>query len=40
MEKGQIIESGTHLKLLNQGGTYAKLWEIQSDRIPEAIKQA
>ncbi|MGB0374380.1 MAG: ABC transporter ATP-binding protein [Opitutales bacterium] len=40
MEKGQIIESGTHSKLLNQGGTYAKLWEIQSDRIPEAIEQA
>ena len=38
LDKGTIIESGTHSKLLNQGGTYAKLWEIQSDRIPEAVK--
>ena len=38
LDKGTIIESGTHTKLLHQGGTYAKLWEIQSDRIPEAIE--
>ena len=37
LDKGMIIESGTHAKLLNQAGTYAKLWEIQSDRIPDAI---
>lgn len=40
LDNGEIIESGTHTKLLNQGGTYAKLWEIQSDQIPEAIEQA
>ena len=38
LDKGTIIESGTHTKLLHKGGTYAKLWEIQSDRIPEAIE--
>jgi ATP-binding cassette subfamily B protein len=40
LDNGEIIESGTHTKLLNQRGTYAKLWEIQSDQIPEAIEQA
>ena len=38
LDKGTIIESGTHTQLLHEGGTYAKLWEIQSDRIPEAIE--
>lgn len=30
MEKGQIIEEGTHTELLKQKGTYAKLWNHQS----------
>ena len=38
LDKGTIIESGTHTQLLHEGGTYAKLWEIQSDRIPDAIE--
>ena len=38
LDKGTIIESGTHTQLLHEGGTYSKLWEIQSDRIPEAIE--
>jgi ATP-binding cassette, subfamily B, bacterial MsbA len=29
MEKGQIIETGTHEALLNHGGTYKKLYELQ-----------
>jgi ABC-type multidrug transport system fused ATPase/permease subunit len=37
LDKGKIIETGTHSKLLDEGGTYAKLWEIQSDLIPESI---
>lgn len=37
LDKGEIIESGSHSKLLDEEGTYAKLWKIQSDRIPEAI---
>lgn len=30
LEKGQIIEEGTHKELINNSGTYAKLWEHQS----------
>ncbi len=29
MEKGKIIEQGTHKELLNLGGTYQKLYELQ-----------
>jgi subfamily B ATP-binding cassette protein MsbA len=29
MEKGRIIETGTHDELLAQGGTYKKLYELQ-----------
>ena len=29
MEKGQIIETGTHDELLEHGGTYKKLYELQ-----------
>lgn len=35
MEKGSIIESGSHEDLLQQGGHYADLWRHQSDLIPE-----
>ena len=30
MDQGQIIEDGAHEELLKQGGTYAKLWNMQS----------
>ncbi|WP_066381269.1 ABC transporter ATP-binding protein [Anabaena sp. CA = ATCC 33047] len=30
MEHGQLIESGTHEELLEQGGVYASLWRVQS----------
>ena len=30
MDRGQIVESGTHSELLTQGGTYAYLWQMQS----------
>ena len=30
LENGKIIEMGTHLDLLKQNGTYAKLWSHQS----------
>ncbi len=29
-KEGQIIEEGTHVTLLHQGGYYAKLWEMQA----------
>jgi ATP-binding cassette subfamily B protein len=30
LEKGKIVEMGSHRELLDQGGTYAKLWARQS----------
>ncbi|KRB84691.1 ABCB family ABC transporter ATP-binding protein/permease [Noviherbaspirillum sp. Root189] len=29
MERGRIIERGSHAKLLQQGGAYARLWQLQ-----------
>jgi len=31
MEKGKILEKGSHNELLSLNGTYAKLWNLQSD---------
>ncbi len=30
LDKGSIVETGTHLELLARNGTYAKFWRIQS----------
>lgn len=30
MDKGRIVEDGTHAELIDQGGQYAKLWNMQS----------
>ncbi|MBI2551016.1 ABC transporter ATP-binding protein [Candidatus Uhrbacteria bacterium] len=30
VDQGQVVESGSHQELLAKGGTYRKLWEIQS----------
>ena len=30
LEKGKIVESGTHEKLLNQNGSYSDLWRVQA----------
>lgn len=35
MEKGRIIEIGSHQELIALGGHYADLWQHQSDMIPE-----
>jgi ATP-binding cassette subfamily B protein len=35
MEQGRIVEAGTHDALLEQGGTYARMWAMQS-REPAA----
>ena len=31
LDKGSIVESGTHSELLNHGGAYAKLWTAQQE---------
>jgi ATP-binding cassette subfamily B protein len=36
LDRGKLIEEGTHLELLAQGGTYAKLVRIQTQVGPEA----
>lgn len=34
LEQGKIIEGGSHGMLLNLGGTYARLWQLQQDLQP------
>ena len=36
MERGGIVELGTHEALLQQGGAYAKLWAMQSGAGPSS----
>jgi len=33
LDKGQIVERGTHSSLLKQGGLYRRLWDIQDQAI-------
>lgn len=35
MDSGQIVEKGTHQKLLEQKGVYAKMWNAQAQRYSE-----
>ena len=35
MDKGQIIEEGTHEELIAAGGLYAQLWQRQFGRLPD-----
>jgi ABC-type multidrug transport system fused ATPase/permease subunit len=34
LEKGRIVEAGTHDELLARGGAYAKLYELQLQEEP------
>ena len=36
LEGGRLLESGTHHALLERGGRYARLWELQVERRQEA----
>ncbi len=36
MERGRIVEKGSHATLINTGGLYSKLYQIQFDSRPEA----
>jgi ATP-binding cassette, subfamily B, multidrug efflux pump len=40
LEKGQIVEEGTHAELLSRGGHYAQLWERQSGGFLDAEAKA
>jgi len=33
LDKGEIIESGTHTKLLQQKGTYYKMYQLQAGML-------
>lgn len=40
LRNGELVESGTHDDLLNQGGEYATLWRAQVDQYDTATRQA
>ena len=37
LENGSIAESGTHSELLENGGTYAEMWNVQAEKYCAAI---
>jgi ABC-type multidrug transport system fused ATPase/permease subunit len=38
MDRGQIVERGTHHKLLNRAGLYRRLWDLQNQILLDAEK--
>nr|MDQ3280142.1 ABC transporter ATP-binding protein/permease [Acidobacteriota bacterium] len=39
LERGQIVDTGTHAELLARGGLYARMWREQSE-VAEAVAEA
>ena len=39
MDKGSIVERGTHQELLNLGGLYRRLWDLQNQILVEGAMQ-
>lgn len=37
LENGTVAESGTHAELLEKGGTYAKMWNVQAEKYCASI---
>lgn len=37
MEKGEILEEGSHEELLSRGGKYAEMFQIQSQYYQEGV---
>ena len=40
LDKGHIVEMGTHAQLLERGGHYAQLWQRQSGGFLDLAEQA
>lgn len=40
IEKGKIMEQGSHQQLINEGGRYKRMWDLHMDAAHWGIKQA
>jgi ATP-binding cassette subfamily B protein len=38
LDRGEVREMGTHAELLQRGGFYARLYEMQFEKKPAAVK--